>query len=767
MRSIFFEIASIAAILGCFPAVSSTLRVKIDAPGPAHDGSTWDTAYLSIGDAANRASSGDEIWVARGVYYETATVTIRAGVGLYGGFTGSETALSNRDVHTYTSVIDGGTKQDVVHAWQDECTIDGFTIRRGLKGISIIADGVAISNCSIASNTAGGVYLDGTATISCCQILSNSKSTDGAGVCAQYGSATIVNSIIAHNTAGQTGGGLYASTRTTLVNCTIAYNAAPAGGAIQATSGLLTMTNCIAASNIPGLLFSASNAVFSNNDFYSNTAYNFSGVTDPTGTSGNISKDPLFANTGTDFHIKATSPCVEGGLNSVVVGTTDVYGKPRINGMNVDIGADENDGTVGPLAVFYVSPTGNSANSGRSWAQALNSVFDALSRNPVGEIWVAAGTYPGNFTLVLGTRLYGGFAGNETVRGQRNPTVNQTILDGNSSGSVVTIGSDATPATVLDGFTIRNGRGTEALAYWTTMPPCEPHGGQPLIDFYTHLGGGVYSPGGSPVIAHNIIEGNRTDYHSTDPFPSCGGWVFLSGPGGGVYAGGSPTIVGNVIRSNAGGANQYLSEGGGGICLVGGYPVLKDNLIYDNTMLGDGGGLWVSAFPILINNTIVNNTATGSGNGIEYAFCTAVTSSNNILASKDVYLYLTPASAITSSHDFTTGDPLFIDAGNGNYHLKAGSPCIDAGDDTAVSKGDTDLVGRPRILGEHVDIGCYESPPVYSAADALKALKIAAGLTTASPTDAAALDLATGASAGKIDLLDAVAVLRKATGLDR
>jgi len=62
-------------------------------------------------------------------------------------------------------------------------------------------------------------------------------------------------------------------------------------------------------------------------------------------------------------------------------------------------------------------------------------------------------------------------------------------------------------------------------------------------------------------------------------------------------------------------------------------------------------------------------------------------------------------------------DPLFVDPDNGNYRLSAGSPCIDAGDNTAVPTGVLrDLDGNPRFVadacagerGATVDLGAYE-----------------------------------------------------------
>ncbi|OAD20687.1 Na-Ca exchanger/integrin-beta4 domain protein [Candidatus Thiomargarita nelsonii] len=53
-------------------------------------------------------------------------------------------------------------------------------------------------------------------------------------------------------------------------------------------------------------------------------------------------------------------------------------------------------------------------------------------------------------------------------------------------------------------------------------------------------------------------------------------------------------------------------------------------------------------------------------------------------------------------------NPLFVDAGNSDYHLQAGSPCIEAGNNAAPSIPTTDKDGNPRIVNTLVDIGAYE-----------------------------------------------------------
>ena len=61
-------------------------------------------------------------------------------------------------------------------------------------------------------------------------------------------------------------------------------------------------------------------------------------------------------------------------------------------------------------------------------------------------------------------------------------------------------------------------------------------------------------------------------------------------------------------------------------------------------------------------------------------------------------------------------NPLFRDTANGDYRLLPCSPLINAGDNSVVAPGATDLDGRPRILGGRVDIGAYEHPGILYAA---------------------------------------------------
>ena len=133
-------------------------------------------------------------------------------------------------------------------------------------------------------------------------------------------------------------------------------------------------------------------------------------------------------------------------------------------------------------AIVYVAKGSTAINpEGCSWADAYPELQDALESGALAsgdEIWITAGTYypdegtgqlnddhATTFQMINGVSIYGGFAGVETERSQRDPIANVTIL----SGDIGVIGSNTDNAyhvvtatsistnTELDGVTIRDG----------------------------------------------------------------------------------------------------------------------------------------------------------------------------------------------------------------------------------------------------------------------------------------------------------------------
>jgi hypothetical protein len=155
--------------------------------------------------------------------------------------------------------------------------------------------------------------------------------------------------------------------------------------------------------------------------------------------------------------------------------------------------------------IRYVKWNAGGANNGTSWANAYTSLQSALAAASSGdEIWVAAGTYKpatgidrtSSFTLKNGVSIYGGFAGNESSRDQRDPAVHVTILSGdigllnnNSDNSYhVLVGGGTNGTAILDGFTVRAGNANSDT---------------------NDAGGGMYNVSSSPTLTNVTFSGNR------------------------------------------------------------------------------------------------------------------------------------------------------------------------------------------------------------------------------------------------------------------
>jgi hypothetical protein len=131
----------------------------------------------------------------------------------------------------------------------------------------------------------------------------------------------------------------------------------------------------------------------------------------------------------------------------------------------------------------------------------------------------------------------------------------------------------------------------------------------------------------------------------------------------------------------------------------------------------------------LINCTIVGNSAGIGGGGVasEGSLVWGPTIINSILRNNsDPEIYDDPSSKTNAVYSNIEGgytgmgnidlDPFFVDAAVGDYRPGSGSPCIDAGDNSAVSTP-FDLMGNPRIVDGNgdasaiVDMGAYEHIP--------------------------------------------------------
>lgn len=388
-----------------------------------------------------------------------------------------------------------------------------------------------------------------------------------------------------------------------------------------------------------------------------------------------------------------------------------------------------------------------------------------------------------------------------------------TIIDGGSNGPAITFKSGETAAAVISGFTIQ-------------------HGGQ--FGFINSIGaygiGNIYVLNSAPTILNNIITlsncwgvqieysapliENNTISATQDPNGNCsfGGGAAIIDWGNENSNSTTPgipaVIVGNTIENNTeSGIEAAGGNGGAGVAVWGGDPVIEDNifrnnaspggtggaitvqggegviiaqnLIYDNNA-GCGGGalafnfgnLGPSPTIFVVNNTMVDNvgeSTAGDTNCIDisqlYPYPDAYGESgptaafvNNIISGSttepaiDCSWFHAPSEAYQPSFDHNllynaggqffgsycidvsakygniAADPMFVNSAGNNYHLQAGSPAIDAGNNSVfatlsaagVSMG-KDFDGNPRVQDATgkgypvIDIGAYENPGVQDA----------------------------------------------------
>ena len=153
------------------------------------------------------------------------------------------------------------------------------------------------------------------------------------------------------------------------------------------------------------------------------------------------------------------------------------------------------------------------------------------------------------------------------------------------------------------------------------------------------------------------------------------------------------------------------------------YPDCDDCLIYNNVAFGNrlsgfliGGSIVDNAYST--NVKVFNNISVGNGQR-GFTFYQPgnqpMTMRNNLAFANAAGAIFIPAgfTALDNANLFQV-DPLFVDAGGYDFHLRPGSPAIDTGDPSLAPPDDID--GDLRIQGAGVELGIDEVPgPPFDA----------------------------------------------------
>jgi predicted outer membrane repeat protein len=782
--------------MGAYEGITIPAIIYVDssATSGTKNGASWSNAYTDVQDAIDNPYGTSEIWVAKGTYYPTQVpdgntigvngITVRdksyhlaTDMEIYGGFAGTETMLSERNWTINETILSGdfgdndvisgsGASLSITNNTENAyhviitanltsaAKIDGFTVKAG--------NATDVGNLVFNSNDFYKGYGGGLYNFSSSPSISNStfqgnSATLGGGLYNLSSSPSINNAIFQGNSA-EDGGGLcnYYSNHS-IINTTFRGNSAEDGGGLYNVSSSLIVVNSI---------FWENSGNGSPNSFYNNNSTlsishslipEANSTTLSTNSNGGITsisnmvynQDPQFTDAANgDLSLKGCSPAINTGDNAAwatTVLSTDLAGNPRPFGDSVvDMGAYEFQGNNPFTNAIYVKHNANGDNNGSTWADAYTDLQDAID-NQCGSlpIWVAAGTYYPtagtdrtiSFAIPDGVKLYGGFAGTETLLAQRDWTTHETILSGdigtqndNADNSYhVVYTKNVSSETLMDGFTVSDGK-AEAISgsiwhrnggAWYNDGSGTGNSSNPSVRNCTFSdnsgvhGGAIYNDSRSYGVISSTLS-NCT--FSGNSAASEGGAIYYHGTITGVS---SPTLsnctfLGNSAVDN-GGAMYFGGSGGSGKAEVINCTFQdngNDHIGYDDAEQG--------AQHHFVNCTFTGATAYAinipywdSGEALlDFTNCIFWGNNGDILggnagtdnARLNIINSIVEEAAFAGSNNNINQNPQFLDAANGFLQLKCNSPAINQG--TATGAPTDDITGFTRV--GLPDMGAYE-----------------------------------------------------------
>ncbi len=388
--------------------------------------------------------------------------------------------------------------------------------------------------------------------------------------------------------------------------------------------------------------------------------------------------------------------------------------------------------------LYVALNNGNPVPPYSSWATAATNIQDALDATVPGAlVWVSNGVYQTGARAVDGMSNRVVVSKLVTVRSVNGPAVTQIVgnrVPGTTNGPAAVRCVYLANGAVLTGFTLTNGATQGSGVFWNP----------------SQSGGGVWCEGLGAVVSNCVFTGNSAASDGGGVFSGTLNNCAFTSNSAGWYGGGAReatlnnctftgnsagwqggatrdgtlnncTLTGNSAYAGGGAAGGTLNNctltsnsvtrygGGATVCLLNNCMIIGNSAAVP---FGYGGGVDNS---LLNNCTVVGNSADDVGgswnstlnNCIVY-YNTANTSVPNYDDYERTLNYCSTTPAPQNGVGNITNAPLFVDTnGWSNLRLQSNSPCINAGHNASVATN-TDLDGRPRIVGGVVDLGAYE-----------------------------------------------------------
>jgi hypothetical protein len=404
----------------------TTIYVNSTNVSGIHNGLSWATAFTDFQLGVDAASAGDSVFVARGTYQPASgqSFSMKEGVKIYGGFAGTETSLSQRDLKKGDTSFLKGNGNTVIYNNNNGLTVaallDNFTITSGNAdnggGMFNSSSSPTITNCIFSGNSAnygGGMYnSESSPTITNCIFSESTATWGGGGMFNLQSSSILTNCTFSENTANR-GGGIYKSSSSSsiITNCIFSGNTASGGGrggGMYNSDLSSTVINCIFSGN------TASMGGGMYNDNFSSLILNltnctFSGNTATLG-GGMVNDNEDSPNPG----IISITNCIIYDNNSGIVNIRGL-GSPislivtysLVQGMDADATNHNLDGNTDPLFVNapsyttapftggdYILQTGSPAiNVGNNATLAAGDTTDLAGNPRIAGSTVDMGAY--------------------------------------------------------------------------------------------------------------------------------------------------------------------------------------------------------------------------------------------------------------------------------------------------------------------------------------------------------------------------------------
>ncbi|SDH05554.1 T9SS type A sorting domain-containing protein [Winogradskyella thalassocola] len=425
------------------PAPLSRVYVDVNAIG-LNNGSSWANAYTNLKTALANNTNTPDFWVTGGIYIpgslRTDSFSLFENQKIYGGFNGTETDISQRNITANPTILSGdvnGNDANTFNATDPNRSENSYRII-DINGDNVVIDGFEITsanaNSSVESEKEGsGISVNGAYTVNIenCQFTKHTLSRAGIVRCIDNSgnvNLNIQNTIFKDNQSvfatcyyGRSNNGtinlnlegtLFTNnTATTNSGASLLWLRQDLSGTQNLQVINSTFTNNTLTSGTPVITYltNVPSVEIYNSIFWNNT--NSSGaIVDAlqTGTTGSLSNnisnngfsgyssalniittDPLFADSASgDYTLQSGSPAIDYGDNSFITSTIDLNGNARIFNTTIDLGAYEYDASLGLDDVLilenqiklYPNPTTSALNIESDSAIKSARVYSVLGK---------------------------------------------------------------------------------------------------------------------------------------------------------------------------------------------------------------------------------------------------------------------------------------------------------------------------------------------------------------------------------------------------